>query len=215
MSSTENGVGNSPAPALLEQAKEVKEAARFLALASTAQKNEALEISAGLLLAGSEGILAANQVDIQNAQAAGTSATVIDRLMLSKSRIESMAQGLRDVMALGDPVGEITQGWVRPNGLQIRKVRVPLGVIGIIYENRPNVTSDAAALCLKSGNAAFLRGSSAAINSNLKIADILRQGLEKAGLPSGAVSLVRDLSRESAVEFMKLRGYIDCLIPKV
>ncbi len=214
MSSTENGVGNSPAPALLEQAKEVKEAARFLALASTAQKNEALEISAGLLLAGSEGILAANQVDIQNAQAAGTSATVIDRLMLSKSRIESMAQGLRDVMALGDPVGEITQGWVRPNGLQIRKVRVPLGVIGIIYENRPNVTSDAAALCLKSGNAAFLRGSSAAINSNLEIADILRQGLEKAGLPSGAVSLVRDLSRESAVEFMKLRGYIDCLIPR-
>ena len=214
MSSTENGVGNSPAPALLEQAKEVKEAARFLALASTAQKNEALEISAGLLLAGSEGILAANQVDIQNAQAAGTSATVIDRLMLSKSRIESMAQGLRDVMALGDPVGEITQGWVRPNGLQIRKVRVPLGVIGIIYENRPNVTSDAAALCLKSGNAAFLRGSSAAINSNLEIADILRRGLEKAGLPSAAVSLVRDLSRESAVEFMKLRGYIDCLIPR-
>ncbi len=214
MSSTENGVGNSPEPALLEQAKEVKEAARFLALASTAQKNEALEISAGLLLAGSEGILAANQADIKNAQLAGTSATVIDRLMLNKSRIESMAQGLRDVAALSDPVGEITQGWVRPNGLQIRKVRVPLGVIGIIYENRPNVTSDAAALCLKSGNAAFLRGSSAAINSNLEIADVLRQGLKKAGLPSAAVSLVRDLSRESAVEFMKLRGYIDCLIPR-
>ncbi|TAN19835.1 MAG: glutamate-5-semialdehyde dehydrogenase [Actinomycetota bacterium] len=199
---------------MLEQAKEVKDAARFLALASTAQKNEALEISAGLLLAGSEGILAANRLDIQNAQQAGTSAGVIDRLMLNQSRIESMARGLRDVAALVDPVGEVAQGWVRPNGLQIRKVRVPLGVIGIIYENRPNVTSDAAALCLKSGNAAFLRGSSGAINSNLEIADILSEGLKKAGLPSGAVSLVRDTSRESATEFMKLRGYIDCLIPR-
>jgi len=125
-----------------------------------------------------------------------------------------MAAGLRKVAALPDPVGEVTDGWVRPNGLRIRRVRVPLGVVGIIYENRPNVTSDAAALCIKSGNVAFLRGSSGAISSNVAIAGVLREGVAKAGLPEDAVVLVDDTSRESAVEFMRLRGAIDCLVPR-
>jgi glutamate-5-semialdehyde dehydrogenase len=125
-----------------------------------------------------------------------------------------MAQGLRSVAALADPVGETVSGWVRPNGLEIRQVRVPLGVIGVIYENRPNVTSDAAGLCLKSGNAAFLRGSSAAIESNRALACALRDGITKAGLPADAIILVEETSRESAVEFMQLNGLIDCLIPR-
>ena len=125
-----------------------------------------------------------------------------------------MAGGLRQVAALADPVGEVVDGWVRPNGLEIRKVRVPLGVVGIIYENRPNVTSDAAALCVKAGNAAFLRGSSAAISSNQAIAGVLREGFAKGGLPEDAVVLVDDTSRESAVAFMQLEPFIDCLIPR-
>ena len=125
-----------------------------------------------------------------------------------------MADGLRQVAALADPVGEVVEGWVRPNGLRIEKVRVPLGVVAIIYENRPNVTSDAAALCLKSGNAAFLRGSSAALASNQAIAAALRQGFAKAGLPEDSLVLVEDTSHESAREFMQLRGVIDCLIPR-
>ena len=125
-----------------------------------------------------------------------------------------MARGLRSVADLPDPVGEVVEGWVRPNGLRVTRVRVPLGVIGIIYENRPNVTSDAAGLCLKSGNAVLLRGSSAAIESNTAIVSLLRAGLAKAGLTEDAVGLVSDTSRESAVEFMRLRGIIDCLIPR-
>jgi glutamate-5-semialdehyde dehydrogenase len=125
-----------------------------------------------------------------------------------------MAQGLRDVAALSDPVGEVVAGWVRPNGLRVSQVRVPLGVVGIIYENRPNVTSDAAALCLKSGNAVLLRGSSSAIVSNTAVAGALRDGLEAAGLPKEAIGLVADTSRESAVAFMQLEGIIDCLIPR-
>jgi glutamate-5-semialdehyde dehydrogenase len=125
-----------------------------------------------------------------------------------------MAQGLRQVASLPDPVGQTVDGWVRPNGLEIRQVRVPLGVIGIVYENRPNVTSDAAALCLKSGNAALLRGSSAALRSNQAIAAVLREGYEKGGVPADAVILVEDTSRESVQEFVRLRGVIDCLIPR-
>lgn len=205
---------DNQADSLLVQAARVKHASKAMALASTAQKNEALLQSADLLIENADLILAANATDVSNAKDSGTSTTVIDRLLLDSSRITSMAKGLREVALLGDPVGEVTEGWVRPNGLQIQKVRVPLGVVGIIYENRPNVTSDAAALCIKSGNSAFLRGSSAAINSNLRIAEVLSSGLEKAGLPRDAVTLVTDTARESAVEFMRLRGYIDCLIPR-
>jgi glutamate-5-semialdehyde dehydrogenase len=125
-----------------------------------------------------------------------------------------MARGLRKVAALPDPVGEVTEGWVRPNGLRVTRVRVPLGVVGVIYENRPNVTSDAAGLCLKAGNAAFLRGSSSAIESNRAIVALLRRAAVKAGLPEDAVALVEDTSHETAIAFMQLRGLIDCLIPR-
>lgn len=142
------------------------------------------------------------------------SSTVIDRLRLDGKRLDAMAGGLRKVAALPDPVGEVLDGWVRPNGLRIQRVRVPLGVVAIIYENRPNVTSDAAGLCLKSGNAAFLRGSSGAIESNVAIASVLREAIEKAGLPADSVVLVEDTSRDAAVEFMRQRAYVDCLIPR-
>jgi glutamate-5-semialdehyde dehydrogenase len=159
-------------------------------------------------------ILAANRDDVARAQEPGASPTVVDRLRLNEARIGSMANGLRQVAALPDPVGQVIEGWVRPNGLQIEKVRVPLGVVAIIYENRPNVTSDAAGLCLKSGNVAFLRGSSGAIGSNVAIAAAIREGVAKAGLPEDSVILVEDTSYESAREFMRLRDYIDCLVPR-
>jgi glutamate-5-semialdehyde dehydrogenase len=189
-------------------------ASRVLATASTAAKDDALGTAADLLVERAGDVLGANAEDVQRAEGNGTTATVIDRLRLTHARIEGMAGGLRQVAALADPVGEVVDGWVRPNGLRIRRVRVPLGVVGIIYENRPNVTSDAAALCLKSGNAAFLRGSSGAISSNTAIAAVLREGFAKAGLPEDSLVLVDDTSRESAVEFMRLRGLIDCLIPR-
>jgi len=159
-------------------------------------------------------VLEANATDVARAEHGGTTPTVVDRLRLDEKRVAAMAAGLRDVATLADPVGQVVEGWTRPNGLHIDKVRVPLGVVGIIYENRPNVTSDAFALCLKSGNVAFLRGSSAAITSNTAIADVLREGVAKAGLPQDALVLVEDTSRESATQFMQLRGVIDCLIPR-
>ena len=185
-----------------------------MARASTAAKDAALLAAADLLVERAGDVLAANQIDVSRAAETGTTSTVVDRLRLDMGRIEAMAAGLRQVAALADPVGEVVDGWTRPNGLRITRVRVPLGVVGIIYENRPNVTSDAAALCVKAGNAAFLRGSSAAISSNTAIAAILRDGFAKAGLPEDAVILVEDTSRESATEFMRLRGFIDCLVPR-
>ncbi|TML43347.1 MAG: glutamate-5-semialdehyde dehydrogenase [Actinobacteria bacterium] len=191
-----------------------RDAARVLALASTAAKDEALTRAADLLVDRADEILAANTQDVGRAETAGTAATVVDRLRLTEARVAAMAGGLRTVAGLPDPVGEVVEGWVRPNGLRIRRVRVPLGVVAIVYENRPNVTSDAAALCLKSGNAAFLRGSSAALRSNLAIARLLREALAKAGLPEDAAIVVEDTSHEAAIEFMRLRGVIDCLIPR-
>ena len=187
----------------------------MLATASTEAKDAALIAAADLLVERNDDLLAANAEDVAREQEAGASATVVDRLRLSPARAEGMAGGLRQVATLADPVGEITEGWTRPNGLRIAKVRVPLGVVAIIYENRPNVTSDAFGLCLKSGNAAFLRGSSGAIRSNLAIAAVLREALAKAGLPEDALVLVDDTSREAAVEFMRQRDYVDCLIPRV
>jgi glutamate-5-semialdehyde dehydrogenase len=200
--------------AVAELGQRAKAAARALALASTAAKDAGLQAAADLLVERSPEVLRANAEDVVRAEAAGTTATIVDRLRLTAARIEAMANGLRTVASLPDPVGEIVDGWVRPNGLRIQRVRVPLGVVAIIYENRPNVTSDAAGLCLKSGNAAFLRGSSAAISSNVAIAAVLREGFAKAGLPEDALVLVEDTSYESAAEFMRLRGVIDCLIPR-
>ena len=191
-----------------------KAASRLLATASTEAKNAALLAGADLLEHGAAEVLAANARDVDRERAAGMAPGLLDRLRLSDARIAGMAGGLRQVAALPDPVGEVTEGWTRPNGLRISKVRVPLGVVAIIYESRPNVTSDAFGLCLKSGNTAFLRGSSAAIESNTAIAAVLREGLSKAGLPEDALVLVDDVSREAAVEFMQLRGFVDCLIPR-
>src|SRR3954463_3740852 len=188
--------------------------ARVLATASTAAKDAALHAAADLLVERAPEGLIANAEDVRRAEADGTSATIVDRLRLTTARVEAMAGGLRQVASLPDPVGEVVDGWVRPNGLRIERVRVPLGVVAIIYENRPNVTSDAAGLCLKSGNAAFLRGSSGAIRSNIAIAAVLREGFAKAGLPEDSIVLVEDTSREAAVDFMRLRGLVDCLIPR-
>jgi glutamate-5-semialdehyde dehydrogenase len=210
-----SATGNtSETSSVAELGLRVKAASRVLATASTEQKNAALVAAADLLVARSESILRANEIDVARAESEGVSATVVDRLRLTPARIESMASGLRQVAGLPDPVGEVLDGWVRPNGLKIRRVRVPLGVVAIIYENRPNVTSDAAGLCLKSGNAAFLRGSSGAIDSNIEIASVLREAIASAGLPADSVVLVEDTSRDAAVEFMQQRGSIDCLIPR-
>jgi glutamate-5-semialdehyde dehydrogenase len=199
---------------LAELGQRAKAASRVLATTSTAAKDAALLAAADLLVERTDDILAANAEDIARAEADGVSATVIDRLRLNASRVESMAGGLRQVAGLGDPVGQVIDGWVRPNGLKIERVRVPLGVVAIIYENRPNVTSDAFGLCLKSGNAAFLRGSSGAISSNIAIAAVLREAVAKSGLPEDSVVLVEDTTREAAVEFMRLRDAIDVLIPR-
>jgi len=199
---------------IVELGRRAKAAARTLALASTAAKDDALRAAADVLVERSPEIIAANERDVATAEAAGTTATVVDRLRLTPDRVSAMAEGLRQVAALPDPVGEVVEGWTRPNGLVIEKVRVPLGVVAIIYENRPNVTSDAFGLCLKSGNAAFLRGSSAAIESNKAIAAALREGVAKAGLPEDALVLVEDTDHATAVEFMRLRDSIDCLIPR-
>jgi glutamate-5-semialdehyde dehydrogenase len=189
-------------------------AARLLATLPTLAKNEALLVSADRLIERAEEILSANATDVTRCLDSGASATVVDRLRLTDSRVAAMADGLRAVAALPDPVGEVVEGYVRPNGLRVERVRVPLGVIGIIYENRPNVTADAAALCLKAGNAALLRGSAGALESNRVIASCLRQSIEKAGLPADGVLLVEDTAHATAVEFVRLRGVIDCLIPR-
>jgi glutamate-5-semialdehyde dehydrogenase len=197
-----------------ELGRRARAASRVLATVSTEAKDAALLAAADLLVERSDDLLAANAEDVDREQANGVSSTVVDRLRLSPARIEGMAGGLRQVAGLRDPVGEVTEGWVRPNGLRIEKVRVPLGVVAIIYENRPNVTSDAFGLCLKSGNVAFLRGSSGAIRSNVAVAGVLREALGKVGLPEDALVLVEDTSREAAVEFMRQRDAIDCLIPR-
>jgi glutamate-5-semialdehyde dehydrogenase len=212
-----NDQGTVVAPetvSMIELGARSKAAARVLAGVTTAIKNEALLYAADRLCTDAEVILEANVVDVDRAVGSGMSSTLVDRLCLDAGRIEAMANGLRQVADLADPVGEISRGWVRPNGLSVQQVRVPLGVVAIIYESRPNVTSDAFGLCLKSGNAAFLRGSSAAVSSNIAVTASLRDGLTKAGLPGDGLILVEDVSREAAIEFMQLRDHIDVLIPR-
>ena len=212
-----NPKGANPDPvaaAVAAVGARVREAARLVATAPSRQRDAALLAAADALEADAERIVVANALDITRAEEGGVSPTVIDRLRLDTGRVASMAGGLRQVAALPDPVGEVLGGWVRPNGLRIHQVRVPLGVVAIIYENRPNVTSDAAGLCLKSGNAAFLRGSSGAIDSNRAISSVLREAVASVGLPEDAVVLLDDTSRDAAVAFMQLRGIVDCLIPR-
>jgi glutamate-5-semialdehyde dehydrogenase len=200
--------------AVSELGRHAAAAAKALATASTAAKDAALLTGADLLEHRVADVLAANRADLDAAAAAGMESGPLDRLRLTEARVSGMADGLRKVAGLPDPVGEVMEGWRRPNGLDIQKLRVPLGVVAIIYENRPNVTSDAAGICLKSGNAALLRGSGSALRSNLAVAAILREGIAKAGLPEDSLILVDDVSHETAVEVMRLTEYVDCLIPR-
>lgn len=196
------------------QGTAAKAASRKLATASTIRKNAALEAIAVSLDSSRAMILAANAIDMKNAEANGLKESFRDRLLLDYARIDGMISGVRDIISLPDPIGEFISMSDRPNGMTIGKKRVPLGVIGVIFESRPNVTVDAAVLCLKSGNACILRGGKEAIESNLALTEIMRSALESAGLPADCVSLVSDTSRESAKAMMELVGYIDVLIPR-
>jgi glutamate-5-semialdehyde dehydrogenase len=199
---------------LAEIGKRAVSAARELGNASTLEKDQAICDAADLLEERFTQILEANSADVTEAIARGSSETEIDRLRLTEARVGSMAGALRAIAGLADPVGKVVDGEVRPNGLRVERVRVPLGVVGVIYENRPNVTSDSAGLCLKAGNATMLRGSSSALRSNKAVVSCLRDALSKAGLPEDAVILVEQTDHASAVEFMRLNGVIDCLIPR-
>lgn len=181
---------------------------------NTIEKNKILEAMATGLLSHTEEIMKQNALDVNAAREKGRTPALIDRLALDKKRIQAMAQGLRDVAELPDPIGEIIHATKRPNGLLIAKQRVPMGVVGIIYEARPNVTADAVGLCLKTSNAVVLKGGREAIHSNIAIADVLIRAGEAVGMPKGAVGLVTDTSREAAIEMMKLNGVIDVLIPR-
>lgn len=195
-------------------AQRAKAASRVLAVATTAQKNRALELLAAGLRARTADILEANAKDLADAKAAGKNAAFLDRLLLDPARVEAMAKAVEAIAALEDPVGEVTASWRRPNGLEVRKVRLPLGVVLMIYEARPNVTSDAAALCLKSGNVALLRGGSESFRSNQAIARSLAAALSGAGLPEDAALLVPDTSRESMLALLTLDGLVDLAIPR-
>jgi glutamate-5-semialdehyde dehydrogenase len=199
---------------LIIMGKSAKEASYELGVASTKEKDSALLFMAEELINAKKEIIEANEIDLKNARLRGTSKTMLDRLALSDERIEAMADGLKDVVKLQDPIGEVVSMWQRPNGLQIGQKRVPMGVIGIIYESRPNVTCDAAGLCLKTGNAVILRGGSEAINSNKAIVKALTIGIERGGLPKTSVQLIEDTSREIATEMMRLNEFIDVLIPR-
>ncbi len=199
---------------VMEIGRRAKAASRIMATMSTEKKNNALMSMAEALIASSERILAANEKDMEEAATRGISSSLLDRLMLNSTRIKEMAEGLDDVAVLTDPVGEIVKGWRVPNGLEIRMVRVPLGVIGVIYEARPNVTVEAASLCIKSGNAIILRGGSMAQHSNLALTEVIANAVAEAGLPKDAIQAITNPSREAAVELMRLDRYVDLLVPR-
>lgn len=196
------------------KARTAKEAARALALCSTKTKNEALSQMARGLEEKAAMILEANRADLERARNRGYPRAFLDRLTLSESRIEEMAAGLRQVAALPDPVGKTVEVWRRPNGLEIARVRVPLGVVGFIYESRPNVTADAAGLCLKAGNALILRGGSEALESNSMIATVLAKSLEKVGVPPEAIQFIETPDRDAVLALLRLDRYVDLIIPR-
>ena len=199
---------------LIEKGKLAKEASYKLASLSSDDKNNALSSIAKALRENTDYILTANKTDIDNGIAAGMSEGLIDRLRLTEDRINSMADGIDQIVSLPDPIGEVISQTKRPNGLKIGKIRVPLGVIGIIYEARPNVTADAAGLCVKSGNAVILRGGKEAINSNKAIVKVMQDAAYANGLPYGSINLIEDTTRESSVALMKLNDYLDVIIPR-
>lgn len=196
-----------------DQAQRAKTASRTLAVLTRAQKDAALASMADSLAASADPVLAANAIDVASARDAGTNEAMVDRLTLTPSRMDAMVAGLRSLAGLPDPIGDVARGWTNANGVRVSQVRVPLGVVGIIYEARPNVTADAAGICLKSGNASLLRGSSSALHSNRAIVTALRQGLASAGLPEDAVQLVEG-DRGVTSEMMAARGLVDVLIPR-
>ncbi|GAB3250176.1 glutamate-5-semialdehyde dehydrogenase [Alteromonas gracilis] len=198
----------------VEVARRAREAALPLAVATRSAKDAALEAMAAALLDHADEVLVANAADVEAARAAGTGEHLLDRLRLDTDRVAGMAQGLRDVAGLPDPVGEVLRGSTLANGLELRQVRVPFGVVGIIYEARPNVTADAAGICLKSGNAVLLRGSSSALRSNTAIVGVLREAAASAGLPADVVQLVTGEGHDSVKELMRARGLVDVLIPR-
>ena len=199
---------------LLLKAEKAKKASYQLSNLSTSIKDSGLQAIADALLNNQMKILEANSIDLENARKKGISGALLDRLTLNEKRIASMAEGVLQIKNLPDPIGEVISMWKRPNNLIIGQKRVPLGVIGIIYEARPNVTVDAAALCFKAGNAVILRGGSEAINSNKAIVHIMNEAMSKVGVPEGSIQLIEDTNRETAVEMMKLNKYIDVLIPR-
>ena len=199
---------------LTETGKKAKAAARVLAGAATAQKNAALIKIGDALEQNSAAIIAANTLDMENGRAKGMSDALLDRLMLDAGRIKGMADGVRSVVSLPDPVGRVLSDEVRPNGLRLVKTAVPIGVIAVIYEARPNVTADSAVLCLKSGNAVILRGGKEAINSSVAIADIMRAALSETNLPADCIQLVADTTHDSANALMHMNAYVDVLIPR-
>ncbi|MDH3692991.1 MAG: glutamate-5-semialdehyde dehydrogenase [Gammaproteobacteria bacterium] len=194
--------------------RDARAASRQIAKSSTAMKNAALEAIADNIMTAQQNILDANTQDMTAARNNQLPSALLDRLELNAERVVAMAEGLRQIARLPDPVGAISDLVYRPSGIQVGKMRVPLGVIGIIYESRPNVTADAAALCLKSGNATILRGGSEAINSNLAIADCIKQGLEQAGLPSTAVQILETTDREAVGELLRMPEYVDIIVPR-
>ena len=196
-----------------EMGKKAKIASRTL-LTAGEKKNDALKAIAKALRENAEKIISANKIDLDNGVKNGLSASLLDRLKLDEKRIDGIADGVLEVAALPDPIGTVISGSTRPNGMEITKVRVPLGVIGIIFEARPNVTADAAVLCLKSGNAVILRGGKEAINSNKCITYIMQDAIESAGLDRNSVQLIEDTSRQSSIELMELTDYLDVLIPR-
>ncbi len=196
-----------------EMGKKAKAASRVLANAGE-KKNIALKAIAKAIIDNTDKIIKANMIDLDNGEKNGLSAALLDRLRLDEGRIQGVADGVLEVAALADPIGTVISGHTRPNGMQITKVRVPLGVIGIIFESRPNVTVDAAVLCLKSGNAVILRGGKEAINSNKCLTEIMQDAIEKSGLDRNSVQLIEDTSRRSSVELMELTDYLDVLIPR-
>ena len=198
---------------LEEMGLKAKISAKELSIAGK-KKDIALKAIADAIIENSNKIIEANAVDIENGKKRGLTASLLDRLSLSTERIKGIANGVLEVMALQDPIGEVLTGYKRPNGLDITKVRVPLGVIGIIYEARPNVTVDAAVLCLKSGNAVILRGGKEAINSNKALANIMRDAVESVGMSKDCIQLIEDTTRQSSMELMNLTDYLDVLIPR-
>lgn len=199
---------------LFDLGKKARVAARFLATAPTDQKNQALLSMADALEKNAGPILQANALDVEKGWEQGLGPALIERLTLNQNRIIDMAEGLREIAVLQDPVGETLEMWKRPNGLEIGRVRTPLGVVGLIYESRPNVTADAAGLCLKAGNSILLRGGEEAINSNRVIAQVIGRAVESCGIPEGAIQLVDSEDRQAAVLMMKMTDYLDVLIPR-